>query len=359
MVNTFLVHYNFDINAKYLDIRRLGKQRVEAYQILDLCKALHFLAKLYSSPIPSNPYLYHDWIRAIASRFKKEGCHYLLREHNLSYSFTLPSLYNPDLNVEIIYHPEVSQTHTIYKIFNKNTEKVSFSKISKKNRWRKQTAEENIVEVNNGMITLEKKGKRENVPAHNFVYRHELYITLGFVYHPVVPMWLGYETALKAYINSCITEWESLGYTNTMKKYDIDENYEVPIWIYDQDLHENHISNLVTKEIERRENPWYQFLFPGRPTHIEYFWPYSKKYDSSQKYIDFYASYNPHALHLPKELYFPQLSPQSSPQSSSQLLQKQSFLDFSEIVEKEDIPQINSPQIHVPQTMKQFPLTAP
>lgn len=34
MVNTFLVHANYDVSAKMLDNRRLGKQRVEAHMII-------------------------------------------------------------------------------------------------------------------------------------------------------------------------------------------------------------------------------------------------------------------------------------------------------------------------------------
>lgn len=43
MVNTFLVHENFDISAKLLDRSRLGKQRVEAYQILNILENLYVI----------------------------------------------------------------------------------------------------------------------------------------------------------------------------------------------------------------------------------------------------------------------------------------------------------------------------
>lgn len=36
MVNTFLISSDFDKNAQLLDNARLGKQRVEAYQILNI-----------------------------------------------------------------------------------------------------------------------------------------------------------------------------------------------------------------------------------------------------------------------------------------------------------------------------------
>ena len=44
MVNTFLVHGDFRESAKRLDNRRLGKQRVEAYQILNLVENIRILS---------------------------------------------------------------------------------------------------------------------------------------------------------------------------------------------------------------------------------------------------------------------------------------------------------------------------
>ena len=44
MVNTFLVDSNFKKSASQLDNRRLGKQRVEAYQILNILENLRILS---------------------------------------------------------------------------------------------------------------------------------------------------------------------------------------------------------------------------------------------------------------------------------------------------------------------------
>lgn len=46
MVNTFLVHSNFEISAQHLDRARLGKQRVEAYQILNILENLYIIIKI-------------------------------------------------------------------------------------------------------------------------------------------------------------------------------------------------------------------------------------------------------------------------------------------------------------------------
>jgi hypothetical protein len=44
MVNTFLVNSNFQQSASQLDSRRLGKQRVEAYQILNILENLRIIS---------------------------------------------------------------------------------------------------------------------------------------------------------------------------------------------------------------------------------------------------------------------------------------------------------------------------
>ncbi len=50
MVNTFLVNANFRKSASLLDKKRLGKQRVEAYQILCIIWDLKYLGKKYDVP---------------------------------------------------------------------------------------------------------------------------------------------------------------------------------------------------------------------------------------------------------------------------------------------------------------------
>ena len=55
MVNTFLTNEDFKISAKSLDRARLGKQRVEAYQILNLIEDIKRLSILLEIEIdPKN-----------------------------------------------------------------------------------------------------------------------------------------------------------------------------------------------------------------------------------------------------------------------------------------------------------------
>ena len=119
--------------------------------------------------------------------------------------------------------------------------------------------------------------RSRKIDSDKLVKNDEIYIVLGFVYHPAVLMWLHYENALKEYINIHIDEWEYRGYKNTMSKYKIEGKIDYPPWIYDDYFHMTQKSNLLHKEIERNEPVHYakseEFIKinPGYP----YFWPYT------------------------------------------------------------------------------------
>jgi len=73
MVNTFLTSTSFVRSAQLLDRKRLGKQRVEAQQILDCCLKLRFLGTVYNNPMPDDPYQHYDWIRQVATSYKQSN----------------------------------------------------------------------------------------------------------------------------------------------------------------------------------------------------------------------------------------------------------------------------------------------
>jgi len=191
MVNTFLISSDYLLSARSLDTRRLGKQRCEAYQILNIIEDLHFLSKELSLPRSDN---LHSWIRLIVRHYK-----------SLSYRF-------------IFQHS-------------------SYQKVS--------------ISSSHDIKILQQRGKREGFRV----------VTLGFVYHPIVKMWMDYKESLKMYINAHIQAWVERGYHNTMTTYSLSENPPQPPWSYDSKIHQNHISSLLWKEIERKESPWYQHMF--------------------------------------------------------------------------------------------------
>ena len=61
LLNTFLICPDYAASAAGLDRKRLGKQRVEAYQALNLVRSLRYLGTHYRAPLPSNPYKWVEW----------------------------------------------------------------------------------------------------------------------------------------------------------------------------------------------------------------------------------------------------------------------------------------------------------
>lgn len=98
--------------------------------------------------------------------------------------------------------------------------------------------------------------------------RHE---TKGWVNHPATRMWAGYEDALAVYMNSCIDEWITRGYNNTMEKV-IVESYTLPPWFGADELHASHRSNLLRKFPE-----YYSVFGWSEGPDLPYVWPVDKK----------------------------------------------------------------------------------
>ena len=91
----------------------------------------------------------------------------------------------------------------------------------------------------------------------------------GWMNHPAVKMWRGYENALKLYVNTMIVEWKRRNYQNTMQIYDR-SNVEIvyPWWLGDPRLHDSHKSNLL-----RKEPAYYRQFGWDVPDDLPYFWP--------------------------------------------------------------------------------------
>lgn len=111
----------------------------------------------------------------------------------------------------------------------------------------------------------------------------------GWVNHPAVKMWRGYESALTNYIVEMVIEWKRRGYKSTIADKALtthdravelgllweNGNAELPHWmnesIYD-DLASSHRVALLTKKYD-----WYsQFGWEEdngvAPTHYDYIW---------------------------------------------------------------------------------------
>ncbi len=100
----------------------------------------------------------------------------------------------------------------------------------------------------------------------------------GWINHPAVRMWKGYEWALLHYQKATFEEWViSRGHQDTCLQKtlivyfthapQIDKNV-VPPWLGNSEFHISHQSNLIRKKPE-----YYGALFPNVSAHLPYIWP--------------------------------------------------------------------------------------
>lgn len=90
----------------------------------------------------------------------------------------------------------------------------------------------------------------------------------GWVNHPAVRMWRGFNDALAYYMNKCIDEWIRRGYNNTMMRISTALYPKMPEWFGDDRFHSSHRSNLL-----RKDKLWYELFFGYEKDDLPYFWP--------------------------------------------------------------------------------------
>lgn len=106
---------------------------------------------------------------------------------------------------------------------------------------------------------------------------HEV-TTSGWVNHPAVKMWRGYEPQLAEYGLAVCEEWVKRGYLDNKCGLKIawhlecatsgDFTMNKPPWFGNIDFHLSHQSNLLRKDPEH-----YGKYFPGVPDDLPYVWP--------------------------------------------------------------------------------------
>jgi len=198
MVNTFITDPNLATAVANLNTQRLGKQRVEAYQILNLLVDARMIARVYSyEPCPCDiedqirlDMEREKWFKSVFAQYKQED------------------------------------TRLVYRKFDNKYMRVAKDKI----------------------FSLNDKTR----------YR---LVTGGFCGHPMVLMWVGYINGLRHYINLCIDEWVKRGYVNNMQTYDLPDQIEYPWWVKSPAVICSHICALLRKERKRNEPDWYWPLF--------------------------------------------------------------------------------------------------
>jgi len=192
MVNTFFVVANDPVaSAACLDRQRLGKQRVEAYQVLNNLDDLRFLAGYlglegFPIDIDQPKHVRESWVRSVMTETRKLKAKYIHVDDSKTAG-----------------DKRIKPNITLYNV--------------------------KPASIDNGYL-----------------------IGMGFKSHPCVTMWLGFETGLCYYINAHINEWVSRGYKNTMTTYS-EAQPIFPSWCNDEAVLDAFRANLMTKEIERFE----------------------------------------------------------------------------------------------------------
>lgn len=130
--------------------------------------------------------------------------------------------------------------------------------------------------------TLEKIKVREDFITHRDIANQSLGITevakldkISWANHPIVKMWKGHEKYLAYYGWKMCQEWIARGFKDTLSIrfvnlcggfHDI-QNHTPPVWIYNNQLHLSHQSNLIRKYPEH-----YTKYFPNVPNNLLYVW---------------------------------------------------------------------------------------
>ena len=98
----------------------------------------------------------------------------------------------------------------------------------------------------------------------------------GWVHHPAVKMWDGYEHALVEYLGAMCDEWIARGYDNTKCSEHLaywrgryNGPYDLPPWLGDEEFHASHRRKLAWK-LPEHYTPIFGIVVDDEPAYV---WP--------------------------------------------------------------------------------------
>lgn len=144
------------------------------------------------------------------------------------------------------------QTFLPYQDFCKSAECLDYRRLGKQRIEGKQVLKI-IWHIQKRNLYRNKNGKR---------------VKRGWLNHPTVKMWIGFENALKLYVNTCIIIWKERGFNNNMRLLRIKEKIIYPQWLGNQEFHASHRSNLL-----RKNKSFYSQYNWNEPDNLPYIWP--------------------------------------------------------------------------------------
>lgn len=272
MVNTFLLHDDFRRSAALLDRQRLGKQRVEAYQILLVIIKYRFLAQYYGLDdfpvgVDTSTAERKAWVDKVMTTFKSARLGAILVRNNIVIEYpkgtTLPHVAKSGNH--LFYD---SATGIVYETSGKRSKIVTYGP------WHQYVQTDELYVIDTPQIRAEAKTNRNGESVTDYYLNPSLgsgkwqklqqtadmYIVPAMRTGPMINLWLGFEEALKDYVNAHIEMWLARGYKNNMKTYHVVDNYKRPSWTHSQEVIDNFKASLIEREIERREPGWYMHM---------------------------------------------------------------------------------------------------
>ena len=216
MVNTFLLSKDFQFSASLLDSKRLGKQRVEAMQILNIIHYHRAIRNMFF-----HYFLDNDGKQNI---YCPNSLSDVLRESKEIYSRSdFPTLYRYNKSENVFF------VHENYLYFVPSIDPLEIDPNDHHAALPQYFS--NIQEFSDGEISKFSE------------------IKLGFSNHPCVRMWYWSPEFLKHFCNCHIYEFERRGYHNNLQYYQVDlENSHLPSWYYEDRVYESFLRTLIHKE---------------------------------------------------------------------------------------------------------------
>ena len=272
MVNTFVLFPSISASARHLDLVRLRKQCVEAYQIRRILHDLHLICQTFTwpacpiikvQPQPSVENLVQEalswqqvikWVEDTRKWYLKQD--YRLVCQNGEWKYCLSKQLMKDitkLTTDSYYMPPASAK------FTDHGDTIQFT-------------------INKQIY---------NIPRSNVILPTDTSVTLGFASHPAVKMWTGYESALEYYINAHCAEYNRRmdnGKSIKIPTYDIPTSVSYPWWMNVSHVIHSHRGALMRKETLNHEPAHYiNFLSEYQNYPFGYLWPPSLSVDELQQ----------------------------------------------------------------------------
>jgi len=257
MVNTFLAFVNYEQSALSLNLQRLRKQCVEAYQILNILEQLSHICEL------------EGWPNCTKATKKEKELNYKTRvdihasriqwvtETRKRY-LALPYRYI-SLDNKLEKRPKNEVPFKIHKTGAKYEVIEDKVKIWILRSTKKQPL--------NYISKTEEKFRIMYVMNHTDVaLPQDNVYTLGFSQHAIVKMWAGYENSLKKYINAHVSIYCSMEKKNGEScsmdiPHFVVSSSTKPWWLENNAVINSHRASLLRKEKARNEPEHFVNIF--------------------------------------------------------------------------------------------------